>query len=190
MYLYDALQQRHHDNKPVRVALIGAGKFGSMFLSQVPTTAGLTVSVIADLDPDRARQNCLNIGWPQALMNETRFTNDASDAVDPDVADVVVEATGSPAAGIHHASLCIERSIHVVMVNVEADALAGPLLAQRAREKGVVYSMAYGDQPALTCEMIEWARVNGFNVVAAGKGTRYCLTTITPHRRQFGTITA
>src|SRR5918998_2647467 len=59
------------------------------------------------------------------------------------------------------------------MVNVEADVLAGPLLARKAREKGVVYSMAYGDQPALIAEMVDWARASGFKVVAAGKGTKF-----------------
>jgi predicted homoserine dehydrogenase-like protein len=59
------------------------------------------------------------------------------------------------------------------MVNVEADVLAGPLLARRAAEAGVVYSMAYGDQPALICELVDWARACGFTVVAAGKGTKY-----------------
>ena len=62
---------------------------------------------------------------------------------------------------------------HVVMVNVEADVLAGPLLARRARERGLVYSMAYGDQPALIAELVDWARTAGFEVVAAGKGTKY-----------------
>jgi predicted homoserine dehydrogenase-like protein len=37
----------------------------------------------------------------------------------------------------------------------------------------VVYSLAYGDQPALTCEIVDWARACGFAVVAAGKGTKY-----------------
>jgi predicted homoserine dehydrogenase-like protein len=59
------------------------------------------------------------------------------------------------------------------MVNVEADSVAGPLLAQRARAAGVVYSLAWGDQPALVCEHVDWARACGFEVVAAGKGTRY-----------------
>jgi len=86
---------------------------------------------------------------------------------------VVVEATGHPAAGIKHALLCAEHGKHVVMVNVEADVLAGPYLAQQARQAGVVYSMAYGDQPALTMEMVDWARSCGFEVVAAGKGTKY-----------------
>lgn len=59
------------------------------------------------------------------------------------------------------------------MVNVEADALAGPLLAAQSRSAGIVYSLAYGDQPALICEMVDWARASGFEVIAAGKGTRY-----------------
>jgi predicted homoserine dehydrogenase-like protein len=69
--------------------------------------------------------------------------------------------------------LCCRHGKHVVMVNVEADALAGPLLAQRAAQAGVVYTLAYGDQPALICEMVDWARAAGFDVVAAGKGTKY-----------------
>ena len=59
------------------------------------------------------------------------------------------------------------------MVNVEADAVAGPLLAAKAKAAGVVYSLAWGDQPALICEHVDWARTCGFTVVAAGKGTRY-----------------
>jgi predicted homoserine dehydrogenase-like protein len=91
---------------------------------------------------------------------------------DPEV-EIVVEATGSPAAGIAHARAAIAAGRHIVMVNVEADVLAGPLLAEEARAKGVVYSLAYGDQPALTCELVDWARACGFQVVAAGKGTKY-----------------
>ena len=87
--------------------------------------------------------------------------------------DVVVEATGNPVVGVVHAREAIRQGRHIVMVNVEADVLAGALLADEARNAGVVYSMAYGDQPALTCEMVEWARSCGCNVVAAGKGTKY-----------------
>ena len=61
----------------------------------------------------------------------------------------MIEATGAPSAGVDHALAAIERGRHVVMVNVEADILAGPVLAERARRAGVVYSLAYGDQPAL-----------------------------------------
>ena len=173
MNLTALLRQRAETRKPVRAALIGAGKFGSMFLSQVPTIPGLEVPVIADLDPERAEAACRNVGWDDARVGATRFVDDGRAACAADGVEVVIEATGSPAAGIAHALAAIAAGKHVVMVNVEADVLVGPLLAARARERGVVYSMAYGDQPALVAEMVDWARAAGFTVAAAGKGTKY-----------------
>lgn len=176
MYLYSSLIQRATDGKPVRVGLIGAGKFGSMFLAQVPTTPGLVVTTIADLDPAQAIVRCREVGWDDTRVLNTDFVDDAEVMIRGDQVDVVVEATGHPAAGIRHALLCAAHGKHIVMVNVEADVLAGPYLAQQAQQAGVVYSMAYGDQPALAMEMIDWARSCGFNVVAAGKGTKYLPT--------------
>ena len=173
MYIYEQLCERADSARAVRVGLIGAGKFGSMFLSQTPSTIGIEVSAIADLDPERARAACRAVGWSDALVARTRFTDDALDMVRVGEIDVVVEATGDPAAGIAHARAAFAAGKHIVMVNVEADVLAGPLLAADARDAGVVYTMAYGDQPALTCELVEWARISGFDVVAAGKGTKY-----------------
>ena len=173
MYIHEQLRERAAAARPVRVGLIGAGKFGSMFLSQAPSTTGIEVRVIADLDPDRARAACRAVGWGDALAARTHFTDDALDVMRADDVDVVVEATGSPAAGITHARAAFAAGKHIVMVNVEADVLAGPLLAAEACDAGVVYTMAYGDQPALTCELVEWARISGFEVVAAGKGTKY-----------------
>ena len=89
--------------------------------------------------------------------------------------DVIVEATGDPVVGATHAESAIRNGLHIVMVNVEADVLAGAQLAHEAKTAGVVYSMAYGDQPTLTCELVDWARSTGFDVVAAGKGTKYLL---------------
>jgi len=172
MNLFSLLQARHAAGKPVRVALIGAGKFGSMFLSQVPHVAGLEVPVIIDLDPDRAREACRTVGWTAELIARTTFSADGTTALADNI-EVIVEATGSPAAGIGHARAAIKAGKHIVMVNVEADVLAGPLLADEARKAGVVYSLAYGDQPALTAELVDWARATGFHVVAAGKGTKY-----------------
>ena len=171
MYIFDDLVKRRND--PVRVGLIGAGKFGSMFLSQVPTTEGLCVHGIADLDPERAKAACRNVGWSEELIAQTQFYPSTQAMIDAGGVEVLVEATGNPIAGIAHAKMAIESKTHIVMVNVEADVLAGGILAQEARDAGIVYSMAYGDQPALTIEMVEWARSNGFKVVAAGKGTKY-----------------
>ncbi len=172
MNLHHLLEKRRADGKPVRVALIGAGKFGSMFLSQVPHTSGIEVPVIVDLDPERARDACRTVGWNDARIAATTFTKDSSAAFAGPI-EVVVEATGNPAVGIRHAREAIAAGKHIVMVNVEADVLAGPLLAEEARKAGIVYSLAYGDQPALTAEMVDWARATGFKVVAAGKGTKY-----------------
>ena len=173
MNLYSMLQARGVEGKPVRAGLIGAGKFGSMFLSQVPSTPGLEVRVIADLSPERARTACRVVGWDEDRIAATKFVEDGRDLAAANEVDVVIDATGSPAAGIDHALAAIENGKHVVMVNVEADVLAGPALAKRARAAGVVYSMAYGDQPALVAEMVDWARATGFRVQAAGKGTKY-----------------
>jgi predicted homoserine dehydrogenase-like protein len=168
-----AARSRAPDRRTVTVGLIGAGKFGSMFLAQVPTTQGLAVAAIADLSPDRVRASLAAVGWDAARIAATAITEDAAEVIGrPDV-EVVVEATGNPAAGIVHARRAIAAGKHVVMVNVEADALAGPLLAREAAAAGVVYTLAYGDQPALVCELVEWARMCGFDVVAAGKGTKY-----------------
>src|SRR5205814_5791129 len=150
MNFFHMLQQRAEAGRPVRVGLIGAGKFGSMFLTQVPTTPGLEIAVIADLDPERARATCRKVGWDEAQVAGTRFVTSGAEACgDPEI-EVVVEATGSPAAGIAHARAAIAGAKHIVMGNVEADVLAGPLLAEEARNRSVGYSMAYGDQPALT----------------------------------------
>jgi len=173
MYVYQELAARAAAGKPVKVGLIGAGKFGSMFLSQVPTTPGLEVAQIADLFPDRAKQACRDVGWPDELIGKTVFTDDAMRMMQSSDVDVVVEATGNPIVGLVHAREAIRNGRHIVMVNVEADVLAGPLLAWEAEQAEVVYTMAYGDQPALTCELVEWARATGFDVVAAGKGTKY-----------------
>jgi predicted homoserine dehydrogenase-like protein len=173
MNLYRLLQERLAAGRPVRAALIGAGKFGSMFLSQVPNTPGLEIAAIGDLDPDRARAACRAVGWDEGRIARTRFVaSGAETCAAPDV-EVVIEATGNPAAGVAHARAAMAARRHVVMVNVEADVLAGPLLAKEAEAAGIVYSLAYGDQPALTCELVDWARASGFSVAAAGKGTKY-----------------
>ena len=184
MNLAAKLRRRAEAGNPVRIGLIGAGKFGSMFLSQAPRAPGLHVAAIADLSPAHAREALARVGWPEeryaarsvadALKSGGTFvTDDAAATIAAPGIEVVIDATGHPPSGIRHALLCCEQKKHIVMVNVEADVLAGPLLARRAAEAGIVYSMAYGDQPALIAEMVDWARAAGFEVVAAGKGTKY-----------------
>ncbi len=177
-------KERAAQGKPVRIGQIGAGKFGTMHLAQTRLTTGMHLVGLADLYPDRARKRMVEVGWPaeqtqakslgDALKSgATHLTDNAMSLIAcPDI-DVIVEATGDPATGIKLCLAAIEHGKHIVMVNVEADSVAGPLLAQKARAAGVVYSLAWGDQPALVCEHVDWARACGFEVVSAGKGTRY-----------------
>jgi predicted homoserine dehydrogenase-like protein len=171
--LFAKLQQRAAEGRPLRIGLIGAGKFGSMYLSQVRRTPGVKLAAVADLDPDRARKALARVGWEAGAVETVRFTDDAAALIASDAVEIVIDATGNPAAGIRHVLACCAQGKHVVMVNVEADALVGPLLAQRARQAGILYSLAYGDQPALICELVDWAHSCGFEVIAAGKGTKY-----------------
>lgn len=184
MNLASKLQARAEAQNPVRVGLIGAGKFGAMFLAQARLTRGLHVLAIADIAPSRARQALERVGWPatqydtgsfdQARRQGSTFiTEDAEAMIRKAGLDVVIEATGHPPTAIRHCLAAIDAGCHIIMVSVEADVVAGPLLARRAREAGVIYSLAYGDQPAIICEQVDWARASGFTVVSAGKGTRY-----------------
>lgn len=184
MTLSRQLAKRAEENRPVRVGLIGGGKFGSMYLTQARLTKGIHILGIADLNPARLRETLKRAGWPDEQTDTASFpaaiqsgrtfiTESAEDLITADGLDVLIDATGDPAAGIRHALMAFENGRHVVMVNVEADALAGPLLARRAEAAGLVYSLAWGDQPALIADHVDWARACGFKVVCAGKGTRY-----------------
>ena len=184
MNLHTLLAARAAAGRPVRVGLIGAGKFGSMVLAQAQRIPGFHMVAVVDLDVAKARQSLARVGWAaeryaaaavgDAIRNGTTCVLDDVDAMLAcEEIDCVIEATGHPLAGTRHALKAIEAGKHVVMVNVEADVMVGPLLAEKARQKGLVYSMAYGDQPALICELVDWGRSCGFEITAAGKGMNF-----------------
>jgi len=166
--LYAKLLERKDD--PIRIGLIGAGKFATMYLAQLPKTPGVRLVRIADLAPDNARANLKRVGLDPAQF---AISEDWEKLVaDPNV-DIVIEATGNPVAAVEHILAALRNGKHVINVTVEADAFCGPLLARKAAEAGVVYSLAYGDQPALICDLVDWARAAGFPVVAAGRGHKW-----------------
>lgn len=184
MSLYAKLQQRESQGKPITVGLIGAGKFGSMYLAQIPRTPGVHLAGIADLSPDGARTNLTRVGWKTSQFGagsiddaiKTRATHIGDDwqaLVQHPAIDVIVECTGHPIAAVDHCLKAFANGKHVVNVTVEADAFCGPLLARKASEAGVIYSQAFGDQPALICDLVDWARTCGFPVVAAGRGHKW-----------------
>ncbi|HSG03382.1 MAG TPA: Gfo/Idh/MocA family oxidoreductase, partial [Marinobacterium sp.] len=189
MNLYSKLAERNANGKPVRIGLIGAGKFGSMILAQAKHIAGYHVVAIADLDVNKARQSLARVHWGAEQYSaisiadayasgKTCVLDDANKLFEAGEIEVIIEATGHPIAGTRHAIRAIENGKHVVMVNVEADVMCGPYIAELARQHGVVYSMAYGDQPAAICELVDWVRASGFELISAGKGMNFA-----PHYR-------
>ncbi len=184
MNLHSLLQKRTAAHGPIRVGVIGAGKFASMFLTQAKDSQGIHVVGVADLDVPKAKGALARTGWPaeryaaesldSALRSGgTYVLDDSMKLIETPEIEVILEITGNPIVGTRHAVAAIDSGKHVIMVNVEADCMVGPILSRRAERAGVVYSMAYGDQPALICELVDWCRTVGFNVVAAGKGTKY-----------------
>ena len=190
MNLFSKLRERESSGKPLRVGLIGAGKFGSMYLAQVPRVPGIHLAAIVDLSPANAQANLVRVGWPKekfsasslddALKSGRTHVGDdwRSLVAHPDI-DIIIECTGNPPAAVEHALAAFRHGKHLINVTVEADAFCGPLLARKAREAGVIYSLAYGDQPGLACELVDWARTAGFPVVAAGRGHKWL-----PHYRE------
>jgi predicted homoserine dehydrogenase-like protein len=184
MNLYAKLCERAVQGKPLRVGLIGAGKFGSMYLAQVPRTPGVHLVGIADLSPAAARTNLERVGWKveqygAASIDEaikkgaTHVGEDWEALIAHPQIEIIAECTGNPIAAVDHCLAAFKQGKHVINVTVEADAFCGPLLAHKAREAGVIYSLAYGDQPALACELVDWARTCGFPIVAAGRGHKW-----------------
>src|SRR5450432_2957648 len=184
MSLHAGLQKRAAEGRPLRVGLIGAGKFGAMYLAQVPKTPGVHLAGIADLSPANAIINLQRVGWAperfaassldDALRHGTTHVGDDWHAlVRHPAIDIVIECTGNPIAAVLHCLEAFRERKNVVNVTVEADAFCGPLLARKAAEAGVIYSLAFGDQPALICDLVDWARTCGFPVTAAGRGHKW-----------------
>jgi predicted homoserine dehydrogenase-like protein len=184
MNLHRKLLERQAAGKPLRIGVIGAGKFGTMYLAQARRTPGIHLLGLADLSVPRAREALTKTGWDAAQFSArnldeaaktgaTHITDNAEALIKHPALDIVVEVTGHPPAAVTHALWAFAAKKHVVMVTVEADAFCGPVLARKAAEAGVVYSLAYGDQPALICELVDWARAAGFDVVSAGRGHKW-----------------
>lgn len=185
-YLRGPLAKRHAEGRPIRVGVIGTGKFGAGLVAQIAQMRGMVVSAIADVKLDHARHAYASSGVPVTAQRVAEDAHDIDDAIragqpivteegslltQADQIDVVVEATGLPEVGARMAYDAIQRRKHVVMVNVEADVTVGPILRRMADSAGVVYTLVDGDQPGCTMNMIEWARTLGFEIVAAGRGT-------------------
>ena len=180
------LQELDESGNPIKVGVIGAGFFGCSTIGQVSRILGITTSIIADIYKEKATRGFTRFARRKAReIVETRDTDMANSCIEKNIpvitrdsrvliesdVEVILESTGVPEVAGRHAYEAISNKKNVVMATVEAECVIGPLLSKMARENGVVYSQAYGDQPALICELYDWAKSLGFDVVAAGEGT-------------------
>ena len=190
MNLFRKLQERAAAGNPIRVGMIGAGKFGTMFLAQAVRIPAIHIAGVVDLDPATAKSNMSLVGWADDAYSatslddaiatgRTHLSDDWQALIAHSDIEIIIECTGNPMAAVTHCLAAFDQGKHVINVTVEADAFCGPALARKAAEAGVVYSMAYGDQPALASDLVDWARTCGFSVVAAGRGHKWL-----PHYRQ------
>ena len=169
MFLHTKLEKR---KDPIKICFIGCGKFVSMFLAQYNHLDKIQIDSIVDINIDQAKKNCLKSGLNEQTVKGINYSSSLDNVIDRDI-EIFIEATGNPIVGTVHATKIIKNKKHVILVNVEADITCGKYLSDLAKKNNVICSMAYGDQPSLILEQIEWARLNGFEVICAGKGTKY-----------------
>ena len=169
MFLHTKLETR---TDPIKIAFIGCGKFVSMFLAQYNHLNKIQIDSIVDININKAKKNCLNTCLSSESIKKSNFSNSLYEILDRNI-EIFIEATGNPIIGTVHACKKIKKKKNVILVNVEADITCGKYLSDLAKKNDVICSMAYGDQPSLILEQIEWARLNGFEVICAGKGTKY-----------------
>ncbi len=186
--IFEGLSKRAEENNPIRVGIIGAGKFGAALVTQICQMRGMVVSLVADVQLENARTSFLSNDYKPGDWLQVDTENGVEDAIrqnKPAIAedgflvcrsasiDVVVDTTGSPEAGALFGVEALNHRKHLVMVNVEADVCIGPYLRRLADKQGVVYTQVDGDQPGCTMNLVNWARSLGFEIVAAGRGTIY-----------------
>ena len=179
------LRKLDEDNKHIRVAIVGAGLMGKGMVSQIMLVKGMIPSlVISHKISDAVEAYTLagikkddvvvakNLGEINRAMEQNKYV--ASDiteyASEPNLIDVVVDATGVPDVGAKLAMDAIFNKKHIILLNVEADVVVGPILNKIAKSAGVVYSGTAGDEPGAVKEIFDFAEATGFEVLAIGKG--------------------
>ena len=181
MNLFSLLNKRE---KPIPIGIIGAGKFATMFFAQALKIPSFHIVGVVDIVPENAKSNLQIAGWNTTSFDTTSLSDaystgktfiseDWKSLVSHDSIEIIIECTGNPNSAVEHCLTAFQNNKNVINVTVEADAFCGFALSQKAKEAGVIYSMAYGDQPALACELVDWAKTCGFNVVAAGRGHKW-----------------
>ncbi len=170
---------------PIRVGLVGAGQMGTGLISQMELMDGMKALAVTDVLPGRAFDAYLEADVNSDLVRKAVSSSQAEEIISSgkraalesteemlkiSTLDIIVESTGIPEVGAQVCSQAIEAGKHVVNMNVEADATIGYYLGQKAKEAGVIYTLAAGDEPGSIKELYDFADALGFEILAVGKG--------------------
>ncbi|MDQ6662299.1 MAG: NAD(P)-dependent oxidoreductase [Chloroflexota bacterium] len=188
MDLVTELERRQQKNQPIRVGLVGVGQMGAGIIAQIDLMQGMDIIAAADIDLQRAATAFHSIGVAEdklVILPADATATQANQAITagkyvitPNAAllpeiealDAVIEATGMPSIGASVAYRTILARRHIIMLNVETDVTIGYLLKRMADAADVVYTTSAGDEPGALKELYDFAKMLGFEVVAAGKG--------------------
>lgn len=179
------LAELEENNKKIKVAIVGAGLMGKGMVSQMLLVKGMMPSLVVSNKISDAVEAFTLGGISKddiviaktlkdiniAIENNKYVATDLTEyAARTNEIDVVVDATGVPDTGARLAKDSINNKKHIIMLNVEADVVVGPILGKMAKEEGVVYSGTAGDEPGAVMEIFDFAQATGFEVLAIGKG--------------------
>lgn len=183
--LNNKLKELDENKKHIKVSIVGAGLMGKGMVSQMMCVKGMQPSLVVSNKISDAVEAYALAGVSQddiviaktlseinVAMEKNKYvvTDITEYATKPNLIDVVVDVTGVPDAGARIAMDAIENKKHIVMLNVEADVVVGPILNKIARKAGVVYTGTAGDEPGAVKEIFDFAEATGFEVLAIGKG--------------------
>jgi len=170
----------------IKVGIVGVGQMGAGVATVISRMKGMDVLALADIIKEKAINIFEEIGvlrknifcssddpdeCSRALEKGMRVVTDKAQVISllPSL-NAIVEATGIPRVGAEVAFKAIKNKKNIIMMNIETDVTVGCILAELAKNAGVVYSVGAGDEPGAIKELYDFAKSLGFKIVAAGKG--------------------
>ena len=177
-----ALEKRHREGNPVRVALVGAGYMGRGTALQILTAiVGMKLVAISNRTISQAERAYRQAGVESVKTVETvaqleeaiaqgqyAITDDAMLLCQAEGVDAVIEVTGEVEFGAQVTLKAIAHGKHMILMNAELDATVGPTLKVYADRAGVVVTNADGDQPGVVMNLLRFVKTIGYNPVLAG----------------------
>lgn len=182
MTLFSRLSKIESRGRTIHVAIAGTGFVGRGLIHQLRLTPGMTASLVVSRKPNAGVDALVAAGWDRQQIIVSDDPDELTMAIDADrgavtpepwilgslpTLDVMVEATGDVQHGALVALTALEAGMHVVSLNFETDATVGPLIAEYAKRRGLVYTGSDGDQPGVMMRLIRYVRGIGLDVVAA-----------------------